>query len=76
MREERVAESLPGFGFPLAEDDLSSMRSDDRGFRRRAPRGARSGTRTHKGHTPPGMWGDKQHCAGLDLRYFEADGDG
>ena len=32
-REERVAGSLPGFGFPPAEDDLSSMRSDDRGFR-------------------------------------------
>ena len=29
-REERVAGSIPGFGFPLAEDDLLSMRSDDR----------------------------------------------
>ena len=75
-REERVAGSLPGFGFPPAEDDLSSMRSDDRGFRGRAPRGARSGTRTQEGHTPPGMGGDWRHCAGLDLRYFEADGDG
>ena len=75
-REERVAGSLPGFGFPPAEDDLSSMRSDDRGFRGRAPRGARSGTRTHEGHTPPGMGGDWRHCAGLGLRYFEADGDG
>ena len=35
-REERVAESLLGFGFPPAEDDCSSMRSDDRGFRGRA----------------------------------------
>ena len=75
-REERVAGSLPGFGFPSAEDDLSSMRSDDRGFRGRAPRGARSGTRTHEGHTPLGMGGDWRHCAGLHLRYFEADGDG
>ena len=75
-RDERVAGSLPGFGFPPAEDDLSSMRSDDRGFRGRAPRGARSGTRTHEGHTPPGMGGDWRHCAGLDLRYFEAEGDG
>ena len=74
-REERVAGSLPGFGFPPAEDDLSSMRSDDRGFRGRAPRGARSGTRTHVGHSPPGMGGEWRHCAGLDLRYFEADGD-
>ena len=24
----------------------------------------------------PGMGGDWRHCAGLDLRYFEADGDG
>ena len=52
------------------------MRSDDRGFQGRAPRGARSGTRTHEGHTPPGMGGDWRHCAGLDLRYFEADGVG
>ena len=28
VREERVAGSLPGFGFPPAEDDWSSMRSD------------------------------------------------
>ena len=75
-REERVAGSLPGFGFPPAEDDLSSMRSDDRGFRGRAPRGGRTRNRTHEGHTPPGMGGDWRHCAGLDLRYFEADGDG
>ena len=52
------------------------MRSDERGFRGRAPRGVRSGNRTHEGHTPPGMGGDWRHCAGLDLRYFEADGDG
>ena len=45
-REERVAGSLPGFGFPLAEDDWSSMRSDEQGLRGRAPRGGRSGTRT------------------------------
>ena len=38
--------------------------------------GGRSGTRTHEGHAPPGMGGDWRHCAGLDLRYFEADGDG
>ena len=75
-REERVAGSLPGFGFPPAEDDLLSIWSDDRGFQGRTPRGARSGTRTHEGHTPPGMGGDWRHCAGLDLRYFEADGDG
>ena len=75
-RDERVAGSLPGFGFPPAEDDLSSMRSDDRSFRGRAPRGIRSGNRTHERHTPPGMGGDWRHCAGLDLRYFEADGDG
>ena len=36
-REERVAGSLPGYGFPPAEDDWSSMRSDERGFRGRAP---------------------------------------
>ena len=75
VREARVAGSLPGFGLPPAEDDWSSMRSDDRGFRGRAPRGGRSGTRTHEGHGPPGMGGDWRHCAGLD-RYFEADGDG
>ena len=75
-REERVAGSLPGFGFPPAEDDWSSLRSDDRGFRGRAPRGGRSGNRTHEGHTPPSMGGDWRHCAGLDLRLFEADGDG
>ena len=75
-REEQAAGSLRGFGFPLAEDDWSSMRSDDRGFRGRAPRGGRSGNRTHEGHTPPGMGGDWRHCAGLDLRYFEADGEG
>ena len=74
-REERVAGSLPGFGFPPAEDDWS-MRSDDRGIRGTALRGGRSGTRTHEGHTPPGMGSDWRHCAGLDLRYFEADGDG
>ena len=45
-REERVAGSLPGFGFPPAEDDWSSMRSDEQGLRGRAPRGGRSGTRT------------------------------
>ena len=38
--EERVAGSLPGFGIPPAEDDLSSMRSDDRGFREE-PQGER-----------------------------------
>ena len=54
-REERVAGSLPGSGYPPAEDDWSSMRSDDRGFRDRAPRGRRSRTRTHEGHTRPGM---------------------
>ena len=70
-REERVAGSLPGFGFPPAEDDWSSMRSDHRSFRGRAPRGGRSATRTHQGHSPPGIGGDWQH-----LRYFEADGDG
>ena len=75
-REERVAGSLPGFGFPLAEDDWSSMRSDKRRFRGRAPRGGRSGNRIHEGHTPLGMGGDWRHCAGLDLRYFEADSDG
>ena len=75
-REERVARSLPGFRFPPAKDDLFSMRSDERSFRGRAPRGARNGTRTHEGHTPPGMGGDLRHCAGLELRYFEADGDG
>ena len=75
-REERVAGSLPGFGFPPAEDDWSSMRSDERGFRGRAPRGGQSGTRTQEGHTPPGMGGDWRHCARLDLRDFEADGDG
>ena len=52
------------------------MRWDERGFRGRAPCGERSWSRTHEGHTPPGMGGDWQHCAGLDLRYFEADGDG
>ena len=52
------------------------MRSADRGFRGGAPRGGRSGTRTHKCHTPPGMGGDWRHFAGLDLRYFEADSDG
>ena len=52
------------------------MRSDDRGFRGRAPRGARGGNCYHKGHTRPGMGGDWQDCAGLDLRYFKADGDG
>ena len=36
-REERVAGTLPVFGFSPAEDDWSSMRSDDRGFRGRAP---------------------------------------
>ena len=75
-REERVAGSLPGIGLPRAEDDWSSMRLDDRGFRGRAPRGGRSGNHTHEGHTPPGMGGDWRHCAGLDLRYFEADDDG
>ena len=74
--EERVAGSLPGFGLPSAEDDSSSMRSDDRDFRSRAPRGGRSGNRTHEGHTPPGMGGDWRHCARLDLCCFEADGDG
>ena len=74
--EERVAGSLPGFGFPPAEDDWSAMRSDERGFRGRAPRGGRSGNRTHEGHTQPGMGGDWRHCAWLDLCYFEKDGDG
>ena len=46
-REERVAGSLLGFGFRPAEDDLSSMRSDDRSFRGRDPRGGRSWNRTH-----------------------------
>ena len=32
-REERVEESLPGFGFPPAKVDWSSMRTNDRGFR-------------------------------------------
>ena len=75
-REEQVAGSLPGFGFPPAEDDWSSTRTDDRGFRGRAPRGGRSWNRTHEGHTPPGMGGDWRPCAGLDLHYFELDGDG
>ena len=75
-REERVARSLPGLGLPRAEDDWSSMRYDEQGFRERAKRGGRSGTGTHEGHTPPGMGGDWRYCAGLDLRYFEADGDG
>ena len=48
------------------------MRSDDRDFQGRAPRGGRS---DHEGHTPPGMGGDWRHCARLDLRYLEADGD-
>ena len=52
------------------------MRSDERGIRGRAPRGGRSGTRTHKGQTSPGMGGDWWHCAELDLHYFEADGEG
>ena len=39
MRGERVAGSLPGFGFPPAEDDLSSMRSDDQGFLGKSPKG-------------------------------------
>ena len=75
-REEWVAGSLPGFGFSPAEDDWLSMLSDERGFRGRAPRGGRSGTGTHEGHPLPSMGGDWRHCAGLDLRYFEADGDG
>ena len=74
--EERIAGSLPGFGFPPAEDDWSSMQSDDRHFRGRAPHGGRSGNRTHEGHSPLDNGGDWRHCAGLDLRYFEADGDG
>ena len=74
--EERVAGSLPGFGLPPAEDDLSSMRADDRGFWGRAPGRPRSGTRTHEGHSPPGTGVDWRHCPGLDLRHFEADGDG
>ena len=52
------------------------MRSDERDFRRRTPGGGRSGSRTHEGHTPPGMGGDWRHCAGMNLRYFEADGEG
>ena len=52
------------------------MQSDERGFQGRAPRGGGRGTRTHEGHTLPGMGGDWRHCAGFDLRYFEADGDG
>ena len=56
-REERVAGSLPEFGFPPAEDDWSSMRSDDRGFGGRAPGGGRSGARTHEGDTLPAMGG-------------------
>ena len=75
-REERVAGSLQRFAFPPAEDDWSSMRSDKRRFRGRAPRGRRSGTCTHEGHTPPGMGDDGRHSAGSDLCYFEADGDG
>ena len=75
-REERVVVSLPGFESPPAKNDWASMRSDERGFRGRAPRGGRSGNRTHEGHTPPGFGDDLWHCAGLDLRYFEADGDG
>ena len=75
-REERVAGSLPGFGFPPAEDDWSSMRSQDPGFRGRALRGGRSGTHTQEGHTPPGIGRDWRHCAGVHLRYFGADGDG
>ena len=54
-RDERVAGSLTGFGFPPAEDDLSSMRSDDRGFRGRAPRGTRMGP-TPTRDTPPRAW--------------------
>ena len=38
-REERVAGSLPGFGFPPAEDDLSSMRSYP-GFPGKSPKGS------------------------------------
>ena len=75
-QEERVAGSLPRFGFPPAEDDWSYMRSDERGLRGRAPRGGRSGNGTHEGHIPPDIGGDWGHCAGLDLRYFEADDDG
>ena len=52
------------------------MRSDERGFRGRAPRAGRSGNRTSEGHTPPGMGGDWQHCARLDRHYFKADGHG
>ena len=75
-QEERVAGSLPGFGFPPAENDLSSMRSDDRGFRGRAPRADRVGPAPTR-DTPRGAWGGWwRHCSGLDLRYFEADGDG
>ena len=74
--EERVAGNLPGFGFLPAEDDLSSMWSDDRGLRGRVRLGGRSGTRTYEGHIPPGMGADWRHCAGLDLSYFEADGHG
>ena len=75
-REQRVAGVLPGLGFPPAEDDWSSMQSDDRGFRGRATRGGQSVTRTHEGHTSPAMGGDWRHCSELDLRYLEADGDG
>ena len=75
-REERVAGSLPGSGFPPAEDDWSSMRSDERSFRGRGRRRARSGTRIHERYTLPGGGGGWRHCAGLDLRYFEADADG
>ena len=74
-REERVAGSLPVLGLAPPKDDLSSMRSDDRGFRGRAPCGGRRGTRTHGGHSPPGMGGDWSHCDWFDLRYFEAEGD-
>ena len=74
--EKRVAGSLPGFEFPPAEDNWSSMRSDDRGFRVGAPRGGRSGNHTHERHGPPGKGADWWHCARLDLRYFEVDGDG
>ena len=50
--------------------------SASRASRGRASRGGRSGNCTHEGHTKPGMGSDWRHCAGLDLRYFEADGDG
>ena len=52
------------------------MRSDEQGFRGRAPRGGRSRNHTHEGHTLPGIGDDWRHCAGSDLRYLEADGDG